>query len=391
LVGREMREYMPEPDVLRERGIVFQRISGDTVNEVLGDGADMRLLSYYHVPEAGAPFIIQVAMDLETLHTMNRDLRGNFLRISLLSLAAAGLTSWLLSKRSLQPIEAIKDQVAEIEIHELDQRIDIDDSAVELESLTKTVNEMLARLDRSFNAQSDFLNHAAHELKTPLAVLLGETQRMRRAPREVEDYESNLMEMEQELLRLAKVVDSLLMLAKARAGTRDLDEAPVSANDFVTEALERCQPIARHREIKLDTVLAYDAKTDSEPIVLGDERLLIAMVENLVRNSVRLSPVGTLVRVVVAMDQAQVMISVQDEGPGIPEEQRATLFTAFFSEPVEGRSSGGTGIGLAIVNSVVKLHRGEISVNNRETGGAEFVITFPLHAADETSPETGST
>lgn len=378
LGGKDLSEYLPELGALRTESQIFQQVAGETMDRVLGDGGQMRLLSYYHVPKGGNPYIIQVGLNLQKLQAFNLQLRDNFIRISLLSLVAAGLTSWLLSRRSLQPIETIKEQVSDIHVDDLDQRIDVDGSGSELAGLTESVNKMLERLDRSFNAQSDFLNHAAHELKTPLAVLLAETQRLRRTPRKIEDYESNLVEMEQELLRLAKVVDSLLMLAKARAGTRDLDEAPVSANDFATEALERCQPIARHREIRLDASLAFDPDSDVEPIVLGDERLLIAMVENLVRNAIRLSPVGAVVRVVVSMADSNVNIAIQDEGPGIPESQMENLFEAFVSEPVAGRSSGGTGIGLAIVSSVVKLHRGEILVANRDGGGAEFVITLPM-------------
>lgn len=388
LRDHDLEEYLPEQEVLRKQFQTIQQVSGETIDKILGVGGELRLLSYYHIPRNGSPYIMQVALNVQKLHAFNWQLRDSFIRISLLALLAAGLTSWLLSRRSLRPIETIKNQVSDIHVDELSHGIDVEQAGSELFALTNSVNDMLARLDRSFSAQSDFLNHAAHELKTPLAVMLGETQRLRRAPRTVEDYEKNLREMEQQLLRLAKVVDSLLMLAKARAGTRDLDEAPVSANDFVTEALERCQPIARHRQIRLDASLAYDAESDMEPIVLGDERLLIAMIENLVRNSIRLSAVGSMVRVAVSIVESNVIIAVQDEGPGISDAQMDNLFKAFVSAPMAGRSSGGTGIGLAIVNSVVKLHRGEINVANRVTGGAEFVISLPLQVANEEPLDT---
>jgi signal transduction histidine kinase len=391
LAKHEMRAYLPDLDTLRDRQVMFQRIAGDEVNELLGDGTAMRLLSYYHVPEAGQPFIIQVAMNLAKLDGFNRELRGAFVRVSLLALAAAGLTAWLLSKRSLRPIASLEEKVAEIHPDGLDQRLDVDGSATELTDLTETVNAMLARLDRAFSAQSEFLTHAAHELKTPLAVLLGETQRMQRARREVAAYEDHLGEMEQELRRFAKVIDSLLMLAKARAGTRDLDESRISANDFVTEAQERCQGLARHREIKQQATLAFDEESGAEPIVTGDERLLIAMVENLIRNAIRVSPVGSTVRTLVSQDDETVQVIVRDQGPGIPPEERDTLFTAFVSKPIDGRQTGGTGIGLAIVNSVVHLHGGTIQVTDAPDGGAEFVIRLPrADDADSPSVETGS-
>jgi signal transduction histidine kinase len=214
---------------------------------------------------------------------------------------------------------------------------------------------------------------------------------MQRARREVAAYEDHLGEMEQELRRFAKVIDSLLMLAKARAGTRDLDESRISANDFVTEAQERCQGLARHREIKQQATLAFDEESGAEPIVTGDERLLIAMVENLIRNAIRVSPVGSTVRTLVSQDDETVQVIVRDQGPGIPPEERDTLFTAFVSKPIDGRQTGGTGIGLAIVNSVVHLHGGTIQVTDAPDGGAEFVIRLPrADDADSPSVETGS-
>lgn len=371
--------FLPPLDELRRESIIMQDISGDAVSQILGEKGRMRLLSYYHVQDKGNPFIIQVAMNLGQLQYLNDELRDSFLRVSLLALLAAGLTGWLLSKRSLEPIGRVEKRVAAIQPIDLGTRLDVDDSGEELEHLTTTVNAMLERLDRAFKAQGDFLSHAAHELKTPLAVLLGDTQRMLRKERRMSEYQDHLLNMEQELRRMSKVISSLLILSKARAGTHQLNEQPISANDFVTDALERCQPLARHREIRLVPRLAFDPSTDEEPIVRGDERLLIAMIENLLRNGIRLSPVGGAIYVGIVIEGERMRITVKDEGPGIPEELRETLFTGFVSKPVHGRRSGGAGIGLAIAHSVAQLHGGDIDVTNPESGGAEFVITLPRY------------
>jgi signal transduction histidine kinase len=372
------QEHLPPADELRKHGSIVKDLSGPPIDRLIGEGETMRLLVYYHVPRDAPPYIVCLATSLAKLHEVNAELRTNFILVSLFSLLAAGLTTWLLSKRSLRPIQQVQQQVGQISAQGLDQRIETENPDEELAQLEITVNEMLGRLDDAFRAQDEFLTHAAHELKTPLTVLLGDTQRMLRKDRDKDEYEQHLRGMEEELRHMAKVVDSLLMLAKARAGTRALNESAISANDFVTDALERCQTLARHREIRFLPQLTLGPDDGSEPLVCGDPRLLTAMVENLVRNSTRLSPVESTVGVTVEIITETVQISILDRGPGIPPTQLEHIFDSFVSSPVHGRASGGTGIGLAIAQGVAKLHNGSITADNRPGGGAVFTITLPL-------------
>lgn len=367
---------IPPVDELRRQRFTYATLHDDSVRKVLGRDGALRVITQYHQPVVGSPLILQVGVDLAPLRETIHDRRRMFLMMSLLSLVPAGLTTWILAKRALRPLQNVADQVRAISPRELTQRIQMEDPPEELVRLTDTVNQMLERLHQAFHAQDLFLTNAAHELKTPLSILMGSAQVTLRKARTREEYEQCLREAECEMRRLTRTVDGLLALA--RAYSRDPTREPVSATDFVTTALERCQYVARRWKVQLDLQLAFDAERDADPLVMGDRGLLATMVENLVRNAVRLSPEGTPVEVEVSIHNGSVRIAVRDRGPGIPEDLIPNIFDEFVTHSRDGRSSGGTGIGLSLARSVAQLHGGSIAVANRPGGGAQFDITLPL-------------
>jgi len=368
---------LPPDDELRRQRTVFVDFADESVERLLGPREALRIVHLYHVPEIGAPLIVQVGTTHDVLDELIAERRRMFLLISVLALVPAGLTTWLLAKRALRPLSQVADQVQVISPWELKQRIKMADPPEELVQLTETVNAMLARLDKAFSAQDRFLTNAAHELKTPLAILLGEAQVLRRNARSVEEYEEYLAGTEAEMRRLGQTVDGLLMLARAQA--RDPERQSVSVNEFVTDALESCQPLARQGKVQLMPRFAWNGEYASDPIVLGDSRLLATMLENLVRNAVRLTAAGDAVEVEVSAHANTVQIAVRDRGPGVPDRDKARIFEEFITEEVGGRATGGsTGIGLALARSIIHLHGGSIGVRDREGGGAEFIVRLPL-------------
>lgn len=369
---------LPELEALRRQRDMYATLADAGAERLLGEKGALRVVNHYHVPAIGAPLIVQLAVDHQALRVHQQERREMFLAISLLALVPAGLTTWLLAKRSLRPLAQVAEQVNVISPRELDQRIHVDDSSAELARLTRTVNEMLDRLHKAFRAQDRFLTNAAHELKTPLAILMGEAQVLSQRARTPEEYARYLRETESEMRRLGKTVDGLLMLA--RSDTRDPDLHPISANDFVTDAVERCQSLARRWDVRLALHLAMCGADGVEPIVRGDPRLLSTMVENLIRTAMRMSSAEGIVDIAVAIAEERVAISVRDGGAPLSPDAQADGFERYVRRPDAGRVASDTGIGLLIVQSVIQLHGGRVTSTNRPEGGAELTVSLPLGA-----------
>lgn len=307
------------------------------------------------------------------------DVRWLFFSTSLVSLLAAGLASWLLGGRWLETINTVKRQAEAVTPDNLDLRLNVPEKAEkEVMQLVATVNQMLDRLEAAFAAKSSFLTNVAHELKTPLAILLGDAQTLRRRARTPEEYDKFAATVEEEMRRLAKVVDSFLTLAQTRVRVKHPAIASVSANEFVMDALEHCRPLAKQREVRLSPVLALRPDNGDEPLVLGDPQLLEVMIENIVRNAIQHSPVGGEVNVTVQVVEGKLHVAIADRGAGIPPEHLSDVFNEFVSFARKEDWLSGHGIGLAIARSVARLHHGDVTAANRPEGGAEFIVKLPL-------------
>jgi signal transduction histidine kinase len=206
--------------------------------------------------------------------------------------------------------------------------------------------------------------------------LLGEAQVLKQQRRSLDEYDVYVGSVQEEMRRLAQVVNSLLTLARAHAGFPLPAVASVSANELVVEAVQRCEPLARPRVIRLVPELAMPEFDAPEPTIEGDGELLCTMLMNLLRNAVRYSYARGTVEIHVGQHNGQAIITVADRGPGIAPEHISSLFNRFYHVPKNGVS--GSGLGLAIAKAVVELHHGSIEAKNRDGGGCEFIVTLPL-------------
>ncbi len=380
-----LSKELPSLATLKRTSYVFENTSGDTVDRILGEGSTMRIVSYYHVTKSGQVLIIQVGMDLDPLHAGIEKMQASVIAFSCFSLLAVALTSWLLASRLVRPMKQMAQQVGEITPRDLDQEIELSDKDSEASEMADTINQLLHRLHEAFRAQREFLQHSAHELRTPISVLLGEAQVLRSKPRDLAEYERYLENIDGELKSVSKVIDSMLMLANVRAGTHPRESEQVSVNNVIIDVLELAQPVASQKRIKLKPKLGIMPDTDQEPMVEGDPQLLATMFSNLVRNAIRFSDIGSDIDIVIEGKDERVDICVADSGPGIPEEKLGEIFDPYVSIPRAGRTSGSSGIGLTIARSIVLLHGGTIAAKNREPHGAEFCVTLPM--ADEPSDD----
>jgi signal transduction histidine kinase len=236
---------------------------------------------------------------------------------------------------------------------------------MELDKALLTIHDFAASQER-------FVGTLAQEIKAPLATALVHADQLLadgNEPATVQRYAKSIAE---EMRHLCDLVDSFLKLVRPLAADEVVQHVPVHFHDLVLEAVRRCQSLAGMRAVNVVPMLA-----DSSVEVLGDAILLEAMIENLVRNAVLSAPRGTSVDLRVRTQGDEVVLSVRDRGISIGGDRIDSVFDGFFQVPAASRTSGGTGLSLAIAKRVAEQHRGTISIRNAPDGGCEFEIQLP--------------
>ena len=250
------------------------------------------------------------------------------------------------------------------------------------------------------------MSEVSHELKTPVSALLAEAQVLKRgaaplapmlvsgngssheaesAARAVEPYEQFVLRVEEEMRWLGKLVESFLMLARFGHGKQFIAEASVYVNDVVLDAVEHSSLYARQHDVKLALVLYDPGESRPEAVVRGDSGLLRVVADNLIRNAVQFSKRGDTVTVKVDVDAGQgaagpgmVVLTVKDQGPGVPQEYLTRIFDRFAQAPGKDNTRRGSGLGLTIAKGVTDLHGGTIEARNDPSGGCVFRLCLPL-------------
>lgn len=367
---------------LHNEELVLETIRGKDAEVLVGRGHELRMATVHKTEPT--PFRLQVGLSLASIEQALLALRRAFLTLVPVGLLAAGGSAWLLARRSLAPIGAIARRAHELTAERLSQRIPVPGGRDEVTDMVFTINEMLDRLESAFRAHERFIADAAHELKTPVTLLLGQAQVLAQKTRSPEEYDQFVESLQGELRHLAQIVESLLTLARADAGFPLSYSATAFINDVVMEAVQRSQPQASQAGVRLHPTLALPSSDRVDLCVAGDAELLRTLLINLIRNAVRHSPREGVVEVEAATESGEVRIAVRDRGPGIPQEERALIFERFYRiVGRDGEATEGMGLGLAIAKAVAKLHKGSIYVSSREGGGSQFLVRLPLAPVDD--------
>jgi two-component system OmpR family sensor kinase len=339
------------------------------------DGMNVRSL-YYPLSRSGpahGPHVLQVAAPLES---RDRLLRRVAVLLGVLTLLVSGanfLGSWWLAARAVRPVREITQQAKAIEAGTLDRRISAYADSEEYDGLVRVLNTMLARLYASFETQRRFAADASHELRSPLTALRGEIELARRRRREPEEYERVLDSALEEVERLSRITEDLLMLARSDAQVLEPALADVKLDQLARDVVERLRRAARAKEVHLEV-------TAPAPVTArADRDLMQRLLWNLLANAIKFTPAGGNVDVRLAREDGRAIIEVRDDGPGIPEQDLDRVFDRFY-QISQARTPGidsGTGLGLSIVQAIAELHGGAVTAANRPGGGAVFRLTLP--------------
>jgi two-component system OmpR family sensor kinase len=321
-------------------------------------------------------YAIQVAMSLDDAHAAMRIGRWLFLSMSVVILAVIGLTGALLARKALRSIDEMVRRARRIGEANLADRLPHPGTADEIGRLVETLNEMLGRLERSFEVRRMFSADASHELRSPLSRLRAELEVALRRPRPVAEYEDTLRSCLDEVERIQGMIEELLELARIDANEDQELPEPISVAALVEAAMLAVRPRAQQQGVVV--VVA-----DPLPEVLVNAAPVAAKVAlaNILDNAVKFSPPGGQVRVAVTAADDEAVIAVSDAGPGVSPEDAERLFQPFYrGKASRSADVPGVGLGLAIARVLVQRQRGRISLDARAQHGATFSMHLPRAA-----------
>jgi two-component system OmpR family sensor kinase len=292
------------------------------------------------------------------------------------ALLLASLGGYFLARKSLAPVVEMGERAAHINAENLGERLPVGNEHSEVGRLARTFNELLARLDVSFEQQRRFMADASHELRTPVAIVCGESEvALSQAARSSEEYRESLTILHDEGRRLTRIVEDLFTLARADAGQYSL--APVTF--YLDETAAECVRAVRSLAAQHGVSLAH--QHGGEMPLRGDEGLVRRMILNLLDNAIKYTPTGGEVRVELARELAGYAIRIDDTGAGVPEEARAHIFERFYradrARSRNGGAGGGAGLGLSIASWIAEAHGGRITLERTDERGSTFLITLP--------------
>jgi signal transduction histidine kinase len=287
------------------------------------------------------------------------------------SVFLAGLTGWWLTGRTLEPVGTMAQAAEGIQASRPSERLPISDPSDELGRLGLAFNDLLDRLERALSQQRHFLADAAHELRTPIARMMGQLELGVQADARPVSAET-LQGLHSDLQRTAQMLDELLQLARADAGERTLQPARLFVDDLAHEATAAWRVEARRKVVSL----SFQPPEHEVPLV-GDPALLRRLIDTLLDNAIRYSSTGGSVEVVVDAREGLAVIEVADRGIGIPADERARLFERFFRGRVARQiAPEGSGLGLPIAQWIAERHGGRVELLPREGGGTVARVTL---------------
>jgi two-component system, OmpR family, sensor kinase len=320
----------------------------------------------------GQNYLLIILHSLHAQNEMLETIRLTFMWMILVGLLLAGTGGYFLARKSLAPVVAMGAHARQIGATNLHERLPVLNANDELGQLATIFNDLLNRLDQSFERQRRFIADASHELRTPLAILRGEAEvAMSQQGRTAEDYLESLGILHEETSRLIKIVEDLFTLTRADSGQYPLSSEVVYLEEVVAECAHSARTLAREKNIEL----RVDAS--SECLVHGDQALLRRMILNLLDNAIKYTAEGGRVDIACRATSAGFEVDVTDTGPGIPPELQSRIFERFFrADPARSRSGreGGAGLGLSIALWIAEAHQGRLELVRSDATGSHFAV-----------------
>lgn len=296
----------------------------------------------------------------------------------LLILLVVGLTvlivvGYFLARSALTPMSSIVKEAEAITVSQIDKRLPVKNEHDELGELSTAFNALLERLNKSFNSQKMFISNVSHELRTPLAALTAQLDLALLKERSPEEYQSAIQNALQDSHRVIKLINGLLDLAKSDYQSEQIKMSRVRVDELVLDAIDL---ISRaHPDYRVELIFEQESDEDNVLIVVGNSYLLTTAFVNLIENNCKYSLNKTSC-VQISFWERQTIVRLSDNGIGMSDKDKENLFQLFYRGENSGLTSG-HGIGMALTQKILLLHKGEIAVFSHEGEGTTYVVKLP--------------
>jgi heavy metal sensor kinase len=324
----------------------------------------------------GKAYNLLILQSLHPQQEMLEEVTSTFAWIIPIAILLASGGGYFLARKSLAPVVAMSSQAGRIGAANLHERLAVQNEKDELGHLARSFNSLLDRLSRSFERQQRFMADASHELRTPVAILRGESEvALSQQARSAEEYRESLGVLHQEAARLTHIVEDLFTLTRADAGQYPLQPRDFYLDELAAECVHSARTLALAKRITLNLEAAPESP------IQADESLLRRMILNLLDNAIKYTPESGCVTVSCRRTGTEYALSITDTGGGIPADLQPRIFERFFrADKARSRAEndgGGAGLGLSISRWIAEAHHGRLEVTHSDSTGSTFTAYLP--------------
>jgi heavy metal sensor kinase len=331
----------------------------------------LRALTTPVIENGKVAYIVQVTSPLAQVDAALNRLRFTLLLLLPVAIFLTSIVGLFLAEFTLKPLKKIIKTVRQITAENLKLRIDLPETKDEIKRLADTFNEMLAKLDQSFSSQQQFIHDISHELRTPLTILKGELEVTLKKVRSQKEYESILHSSLEEMNKISRILENLLMLARFDNKDVPLEIKPLDLNQLIQNILDDIKILSEQKVIQINFF-------PEESIILkADESQLRRAILNILDNAIKYTTANGKVFVNLKKENNTAEIKISDTGIGIAKENLPFIFDRFYRVD-NSRNTNGFGLGLSIAKAIIEVHKGRIEVESQPNQGTTFTISLPL-------------
>lgn len=370
--SRSFRELYTEPI---HPEALDAALNGDSFSEFirLPGRTSLHLLLTRVFRKGDIRYIVQTLVYLEPLDTLSRRFRHNIYVAIPIFVIISWVAGYTLARKVLRPVHDIARTARHITSTSLNERLARTDSGDEFDALAATLNDMIGRLEQSFELLRQFAGDAAHELRTPLTIVKGEAEvALRSSSSDPETYRATLDSTIRECDRMIAIITNLLLLSQADTDAIQLEKKPFPLDRLLAEVADTFRILAE------EAGLSLEVGDFPQLLVHGDRSRLHELFANLLDNAVKYTPPGGRITIACRSEADEVHVDISDTGIGIPEDQEAKIFERFYRvDSSRSRETGGSGLGLSIARWIAAAHSGTIEVHSVPGAGSTFTVSLP--------------
>ena len=371
LDGTRIYTFNPAPDNIRQS--TLSEIS--EMGECKFENEDKKAIGILYKNRAGESFIVIAESILDTVHLLN--LRNILYWVFVISITLVAIGGWIFARQALSPVSHIMNEVDALLPTDMSHRLVTSNQHDELSRLVITFNKLLDRIQNVFRLQKMFLSNISHELKNPLNVITSQVEVTLDKERTNEEYRSTLSSILSDVKELNEVVDKLMQLARINFDGSAIQFQSLRIDEMIWQS--KATLLKNHPEYRINFEVVNLPEQEQSLIVQANEPLLKTAIVNLMDNGCKFSPDKNVKVSLIFPPGEAATIEIMDKGPGIREEELPMVFQAFYRSPNTSVVKG-SGIGLSLVDSIIRLHHIDLKIISKLEGGTTFILKFPKNS-----------